>query len=152
YLSAVVLAGGVVSALGTEEQRAEVLEQLSSGGLRLALAHAEPGSRWRDGATAVTASSAGTEWRLTGVKAPVPHGDAEMLVVTAALPDGGTGAFLVAGDATTRSHATAYDGTRVSRVVLDGAVGVPLGDPGADATATIGAALDRARIIACHEA
>ncbi|QCX27653.1 acyl-CoA dehydrogenase family protein [Nocardioides jishulii] len=152
YLSTVVLAGGMVAALGTDVQRAEVLGPLSSGDLHLALAHAEPGGRWSDGATSVTASLVGNEWRLTGVKEPVLNGDAETLVVTAALPEGGTGGFLVAGEAAMRTSATAYDGTRVSRVVLDGALGVPLGEADSDASQAIGAALDRARIIACHEA
>ncbi|WP_202977732.1 acyl-CoA dehydrogenase family protein [Nocardioides daphniae] len=152
YLAAVVLAGGVVASLGTDAQRAEVLGELSSGNLHLALAHAEPGRRWSDTASSVTATLVGDEWRISGVKEPVLHGDAGTLVVTAALPEGGTGAFLVAGESATTTTATAYDGTRVSRVVLDGARGVPLGEAGADATEGIAVALDRARITACHEA
>ena len=49
---------------------------------------------------AVTATGSGDGWTLSGVKEPVPHGArADRLVVSAALPDGGTGLFLVAGDA-----------------------------------------------------
>src|SRR5689334_24008675 len=42
YLSSVVLAGGLVSACGTAEQRREVLGALSEGESVLAFAHDEP--------------------------------------------------------------------------------------------------------------
>ncbi len=79
-------------------------------------------------------------------------GDAERLVVSAALPDGGTGLFLVDGDAVTRTTSRAYDGSRVSRVELDGTAATPLGEPGVDASAALASVLDLGRIAACHEA
>ena len=100
YLTSVVLAGGLVSAVGTAEQRQEVLGALSAGESVLAFAHDEPGRGWTPSAEKVTASQDGDTWTLTGVKEPVPHGArADVLVVSAALPDGGTGLFLVEGDA-----------------------------------------------------
>ena len=45
YLTSVVLAGGLVSACGTAEQRQEVLGALSAGESVLAFAHDEPGPR-----------------------------------------------------------------------------------------------------------
>ena len=100
FLTSVVLAGGVVAAAGTEEQKASLLEAVGSGETVLAFAHAEPGTRWGSTAAAVTASGSGDEWTLTGVKEPVPFGArADQLVVSARLDDGGTGLFLVAGDA-----------------------------------------------------
>src|SRR3954464_3828630 len=59
FLASVVLAGGVVAAAGSEEQRADVLESVASGDVVLAFAHAEPGARWTASATAVTAVEAG---------------------------------------------------------------------------------------------
>ena len=112
FLTTVVLAGGAVAAAGTEEQKAEVLEALSSGECVLAFAHAEPGTRWTTSASSVTASAAGDGWTISGVKEPVPHGArADRLVVSAALPDGGTGLFLVSPDATglTRSGYPTFD-------------------------------------------
>jgi alkylation response protein AidB-like acyl-CoA dehydrogenase len=44
YLTSVVLAGGLVAAAGSEEQKTELLGALSSGESVLAFAHAEPGS------------------------------------------------------------------------------------------------------------
>ena len=96
FLTSVVLAGGVVAAAGSADQRRELLGPLAAGECVLALAHAEPGSRWSPYASAVTATGAGAAWTLRGVKEPVPHGArADRLVVSAALPQGGTGLFVV---------------------------------------------------------
>ena len=84
----------------------------------------------------------------------MPHGArADRLVVSAALPDGGTGLFLVAGDADglTREGYATHDGGRAARVALDGTPAVVLGD-GGDRTAAIARALDGARIAACPQA
>jgi hypothetical protein len=154
FLASVVLAGGVVAAAGSAEQRAEVLGALSAGESVLAFAHAEPGSRWTDTATGVTATDDGDAWTLTGTKEPVLHGArADLLVVSAALPDGGTGLFLVdpSADGVTRDGYATHDGGRAARVALSDVPGVPLGD-GGDATATIAAVLDIGRVIACNEA
>src|SRR3954469_20592252 len=100
FLTAVVLAGGVIAAAGTEEQRTQLLGALSAGESIPAFAHAEPGTRWTSTASGVTAVRDGDGWAVTGVKEPVPHGArADVLVVSAALPDGGTGLFLVAAEA-----------------------------------------------------
>ena len=74
FVEAVVLAGGLVAAVGSAEQRSEVLGGLAEGGLLPAFAHAEPRTRWSASASAVTATKAGEGWTLTGVKEPVPHG------------------------------------------------------------------------------
>ncbi len=92
YLTSVVLAGGLVSACGTNEQRQELLGALSAGESVLAFAHDEPGRGWTPSAEQVTATQDGDGWTLSGVKDPVPHGArADVLVVSAQLPDGGTG-------------------------------------------------------------
>ncbi|MCC2101047.1 MAG: acyl-CoA dehydrogenase family protein, partial [Hyphomicrobiales bacterium] len=46
YVAGVVLAGGLVAALGNDAQRAALLPGLADGSLRLALAHAEEGARY----------------------------------------------------------------------------------------------------------
>jgi len=153
FLTSVVLAGGVVALAGTEEQKASLLEAVASGETVLAFAHAEPGARWTPTAEKVTATASGEAWTLTGVKEPVPHGArADRLVVSAALPDGGTGLFLVDGDAPglTRTGYATFDGGRAARVALDGTPATALGS--GDATAHISRALDGARIAAASEA
>ena len=155
FLASVVLAGGVVCAAGTDDQRAEVLGALASGESLLAFAHAEPGGRWAAAASDVKATGDGTEWTIDGVKEPVLHGArADRLVVSAALPDGGTGLFLVEADASgmTRDGYATFDGGRAARVAFDGTPAVPLGEAGADQTAAIANALDGARVAAANEA
>ena len=148
FLTSVVLAGGLVAAAGSEEQKTELLGGLSSGELVLAFAHAEPGARWTASASGVTASG-GT---LSGVKEPVIQGArADVLIVSAALEGGGTGLFVVdPADLTREAYAT-HDGGRAARITFDGTAATPLGD-GGDAEAVIASVLDIARIIAGNEA
>jgi alkylation response protein AidB-like acyl-CoA dehydrogenase len=163
FLTSVVLAGGVVAAAGSAEQRTDVLGALASGESVLAFAHAEPGARWMPTASAVTATDNGSSWSLSGVKEPVPHGArADRLVVSATLLDGsstgsgrpGTGLFLVdpAADGVTRHGYTTHDGGRAARIAFDAAPAAPLGEAGQDRTPEIARALDAARIAACNEA
>ncbi len=158
FLAAVVLAGGLVADAGSGAQRTDVLGKLAEGELVPALAHLEPGGRWSTTATAVTATESGDGWTLDGVKEPVPHGaSADLLVVSAALPPGGTGRgtglFLVdpSVEGVTRDGYATHDGSRAARIAFTSAAAIPLGE-GGDATGAIAAALDRTRIAACHEA
>jgi alkylation response protein AidB-like acyl-CoA dehydrogenase len=153
FLTSVVLAGGLVSAVGTPEQRAGVLGALSEGQSVLAFAHDEPGSRWAPTAQQVVATQDGDSWTLTGTKEPVHHGArADVLVVSAVLPGGGTGLFLVDGATTTRTGYPTYDGGRAARVDLQATAATPLGQPGQDVTASIATVLDVARVMAANVA
>ncbi len=156
FLTAVVLAGGLVSAVGTAEQRQEHLGALAGGEAVLAFAHAEPGRPYVDDAETVTASQDGDSWTLTGTKEPVPHGArADVLVVSAKLPDGGTGLFLLTGDGLSsveRTSYRSYDGGRAARVVLDGTAATPLGEPGLDVTTSIATVHDIGRVMAANQA
>ena len=153
YLGSVVLAGGLVAAVGTPEQRQEVLGALSAGDVVLAFAHDEPGRRWSASAEQVTASADGT---LSGVKDGVLHGArADVLVVSAKLPDGGTGLFLVDGDALAsveRTGDSTYDGGRAARIAFDGTAATPLGEAGADVTSSIATVQDITRVMAGQQA
>ena len=153
YLHAVVLAGGLVQACGTPEQRQEVLGALAAGERVLALAHDEPGSRWAPTASAVTAAQDGDSWTLTGTKEPVVQGArADQLVVSAKLPDGGTGLFLVEGGSCERTGYPTYDGGRAARVRLDATPATPLGEPGRDVAGSIATIQDLGRVMAANTA
>jgi len=146
YLSAVVVSGGLVAACGTTEQRQRVVAALAGGESLPAFAHDEPGGP-------VTAAREGDAWTLSGTKEPVIHGArADVLVVSAALPDGGgTGLFLVdPAEAAVTGYPT-YDGVRAARVDLDGTTATPLGEPGRDLAASIATVLDLARVMAAHQ-
>ncbi len=153
YLTSVVLAGGLVAACGTAEQRHELLGALSAGESVLAFAHDEPGRGWSVDAEEVTAAQDGDAWTLTGVKEPVLHGArADVLLVSAALPDGGTGLFVVDGDEVDRTGYPTYDGGRAARVAFDGTAATPLGEPGRDLTTSIATVQDITRVMAANQA
>jgi alkylation response protein AidB-like acyl-CoA dehydrogenase len=158
FIETVVVAGGLVAAVGSEAQRAEILPAIAEGTSVVAFAHAEPGTRWSDAAEAVIATPAGDGWTLSGVKEPVPNGArADLLVVSAVLPAdgaGGTGLFLVQPDAPglTRTGYRNHDGTRSANVRFDGTPATLLGTDSTDRTAAIGRVLAEARIAYAHEA
>lgn len=153
FVEAVVLAGGLVAAAGSAEQRAEVLGALAEGTLVPAFAHTEPTSRYELAASDVKASHDGDSWTLTGVKEPVLGGArADLLVVSAAV-EGGTGLFLVQPGASglTRTGYATFDGGRAARVAFDSTPATPLGEPGADQSDVIAATVARAQIAYGHE-
>ena len=153
FLASVVHAGGLVAAAGSPEQRADLLGRLAAGEIVLAAADTSPGGRWASTADGVTAAGSGNEWTLTGVRDPVPNGArADYSVVTADLPDGGTGLVVVEGSATTRTDYAAFDGSRAARVELSETPAVPLGEPGRDLTATIATVSDITRIMGANQA
>ncbi|UAK34945.1 acyl-CoA dehydrogenase family protein [Nocardia asteroides] len=151
-LDAVLVPGGLVAAAGSAEQRQRILPEVASGTKLLAFAHAEPGVRWPSTEQATTASVQGDSYTLTGVKNPVPHGDsAEELVVSAALPDGGVGLFLVAPDApgVVRKPYRTVDGQRGAQLELTDAPAERLGE--AEASETIASVLTYAQASLCAE-
>jgi alkylation response protein AidB-like acyl-CoA dehydrogenase len=153
FIETVVLAGGLVAAVGTAEQRGEILGGISEGTTIAVFAHAEPGTRWSPSAEGVTATRSDDGWTLTGVKEPVPSGARADVLVVSAVIDGGTGLFLVQGDAEglTRTGYRTHDGTRAANVRLEGTPAELLGG-GGDQTAAIERALAEARIAYAHEA
>ncbi|GAB3209087.1 acyl-CoA dehydrogenase family protein [Nocardia tengchongensis] len=153
YLDAVLVPGGLVARVGTAEQRQRVLPALAGGETLLAFAHDEPGTRWPATELATTAVLDGDTYRITGVKNPVPHGDcADQLVVSAALPGGGVGLFLIAADADglTRTPFRTFDGRRGAQLDFASAAAELLGD-GGDARAAVTAVEVAAQASLCAE-
>ena len=103
-------------------------------------------------AVTTTAVQQGDSWALSGRKNPVLAGDsADTLVVSAKLPDGGVGLFLVDGEAVTRHPYRTFDGQRGAQIDLDNAPGEPLGDA-VDASTAIRNGLVRIQSALCAEA
>ena len=154
FIEAVVLAGGLISAVGSADQRSKLLSAIAEGTLIPAFAGNEPAGRWSIAAQGVTATQNGEQWTLTGVKEPVPGGArADLLIVSAKVGDG-TALFAVDADATglDRTGYRTHDGGRAARVSFDKTPATPLGEAGIDRTDDIAAALARAQIAYCHEA
>lgn len=154
YVEAVVLAGGLVAAAGTAEQRAEIIGALAEGTLVPAFAHTEAQGRYGQRAYAVTASQDGDAWTLSGVKEPVLGGARADLLIVSADVDGATALFLVQPDAAglTRTSYSTFDGGRAAHVAFDSTPATPLGEAGADQSAVIAQAVAAAQIAYGHEA
>ena len=149
--TAALIPGGLIAELGTEQQR-KVLEDVASGRTLLAFAHQEPGMRVPTGPLATSAAQAGDTWTVSGRKTPVLAGDsADTAIVTAALPDGGVGLFLVDCAASTRHPFRTFDGRRGAQLDFDSSAAEPLGD-GGDTTADVSRALIRYQSALCAEA
>ncbi|MGO4200515.1 acyl-CoA dehydrogenase family protein [Rhodococcus sp. TAF43] len=153
-LDAVLVPGSLIADVGSEAQRRKILPSVLGGAVLLAFAHAESGTRWPAVEVGTSAVRQGDSWTLTGTKNPVPHGDcADSVVVSAALPDGGVGLFLVDGDApgVARQRYATHDGLRAAQIEFRDAPAEPLGD-GGDVVAAIHAAQVRAQAALCAEA
>jgi alkylation response protein AidB-like acyl-CoA dehydrogenase len=139
FVEAVVLTGGLVAALGSDEQKKEILGGLASGELVPAFAWCDP-----------TGDEKGVQVEgdtLTGVKEPVLNGGrADVLIVFAQGQ-----LFVVKGDDTERTSYSTFDGGRAARVAFDKTPTIPLGEGGnaSEATKDVIAA---ATIAYCHEA
>ncbi|MEO7944006.1 MAG: acyl-CoA dehydrogenase family protein [Marmoricola sp.] len=139
FVEAVVLAGGLVAAHGSVEQRKEILGGLSSGELIPAFAWSEPTGG--EGGVTVEGDA------LTGIKEPVLNGArADALVVFAE-----DRLFLVKAADVERTSYKTFDGGRAARITFDKTPATPLGE-GGDATETIKDVIATATVAYCHEA
>ncbi|GAB4588542.1 acyl-CoA dehydrogenase family protein [Nocardia sp. IFM 10818] len=151
-LDAVYVPGTLIAEAGAPAQRRRILPDVLSGAKLLAFAHEEPGTPWP--ATELTTSAApnGDGYTLTGLKNPVPHGDcADDLVVSAELPDGSTGLFVIAADAAgvTRKPYRTFDERRGAQVEFTDAPAELLS--GGDADSALAAATAVAQASLCAE-
>jgi alkylation response protein AidB-like acyl-CoA dehydrogenase len=150
-LHAALAPGALIAETGTDAQRA-LLDEVAAGQRLLAFAHTEPGMRGASGTVTTTAVQQGDSWTLTGRKNPVlAGGSADTLVVSATLPDGDTGLFLVAADAVTRTPYRTFDGQRAAQIDLTDAAGDPLGSA-SDAGPAITRAVISIQSAMCAEA
>ena len=150
-LHAALAPGALIAELGTDAQK-EQLDDVAAGQRLLAFAHVEPGHRKPTATVTTQAVRQGDSWTLSGRKNPVLAGDcADALVVSAALPDGGTGLFLVDANTVTRHPYRTFDGQRGAQVELDATPAEPLGEA-VDASQAIRDAIIRIQSALCAEA
>lgn len=162
FLATAVLAGGVVAAAGNDTQKTELLGRVMAGDLHMALAYAEPQSRYRLADVATTARKDGDHYVLSGHKAVVLNGAAAETIVVSARTSGaqtdkdGVSLFLVdtGSDGVRIKGYRTQDGGRAAEIHLD-AVNVPadrlLGEEG-QALPIINHAINRAMLAVCAEA
>jgi len=157
YLATVVLGAGLVQELGSLSQRETLLPAIAAGELQLAVAFAEPQSRYSLARIATSAERDGEGWRMNGRKCVVLNAaNADVLLVSARDASGAIGVFRVPAQSaglTLHGYRT-IDGSHAADIVLD-AVALP-----ADAllgTTAIGLGalervIDRAALCVCAEA
>ncbi|MGV6808149.1 MAG: acyl-CoA dehydrogenase family protein [bacterium] len=121
YLETLVLTGGVLRRVDNA-LAAEKIESLMMGGLQGAVAHFEAQSRGAHENIATSAQASGDGFVIQGQKPAVYNAPvADILVVSAKMPDGGMGLFLVEKD-TAGLSVNAYptvDGHVAAEVTLD---------------------------------
>jgi alkylation response protein AidB-like acyl-CoA dehydrogenase len=146
--------GALIAERGSDAQT-QLLDEVAAGQKLLAFAHLETGHRKPTAAVATQAARQGNSWTLTGTKNPVVAGDcADILVVSAALPDGGTGLFLVDSEAVDRHPYPTFDGQRGAQIDLNSAPAEPLGgaSQAVDASIAIRDTIIRIQSALCSEA
>jgi alkylation response protein AidB-like acyl-CoA dehydrogenase len=139
YLSTVCLAANAILAVGTEEDKRELLPAIAGGQRIATLALAEPAGRWDASGIETEATPDGDGYRLSGTKSYVTDGHiASLILVAGRLPEtsgeDGIGLFAVEGDADglTRTPLDTIDMTRKqARLDLDGVRARAVGEPGA---------------------
>ena len=128
YIPNVVLAGGLISRLGNEEQKTNFLPKIISGEIQMSLAFAEPQSRFNLSDVITTAKKDGENYLLDGYKAVVMNGpSSDTLIVVARtsgtqLEEKGLSLFLVdpsAKGVSLRNYSN-VDGSKASEVTLEG--------------------------------
>ena len=157
YVSAVVLAGGLLADAGSGEQQAEWLSPLIDGGKRLAPALLEPGGRYRLDRIDTQARANGGGWSLFGEKIQVVGGvGADGFLVPARVgDDDGLTLFLVpaGADALQVAPQKRVDSRNAAILRLDGVsigAGDVLGKIGGG-SAPLQRAVDRATVALCGE-
>lgn len=162
YLPTVVLAGGLVARHGSDAQKADVLSKVIEGDLMMALAFAEPQSRFNLADVTTRAEADGDGFVLSGHKAVVFGAASAGKIIVSARTAGdirerdGVTLFLVDNDADglSRRDYRTVDGLRASEVLLDGV------KVGADAVigpvggglALLEEAIDHGTVAVCAEA
>jgi alkylation response protein AidB-like acyl-CoA dehydrogenase len=157
-----VIGGGLISALGSAEQKAELLPKIMEGTLQLACAYAEAGSRYNLASTKTSAELKGDSVTLNGSKIAVLNGSNAQKILVVARESGaetareGVSVFIVdteAAGVSIRAY-TNVDGKKAAEISLQDvtvAASARLGAAGAALTA-LEAVIDRATVCASAEA
>ncbi|MGB8843412.1 MAG: acyl-CoA dehydrogenase family protein [Aliidongia sp.] len=162
FIPTVVLGAGLISAVGTPEQKDEILPKLAAGQLFMALAHGEAKSRYSLAHVETKAQRSDDGYILSGAKAVVLGGDCADIFIVSARTSGATtdstgiSLFLVERGSPgleIRGYPN-VDGTRAAELTLEGVhvrAAQLLGTEG-DAYALIEHAVDRGIAALCAEA
>ena len=132
YIPNVVLAGGLISRLGSEDQKNELLPKIISGEIQMSVAFSEPQSRFDLNDVITVAKKEGDSYTIDGYKAVVMNGPSSNNMIIVARTSGnqldekGLSLFIV--DPTLKGvslrNYSNVDGSKASEVTLEN-VSVP---------------------------
>lgn len=126
YVPQVVTCGALIAALGDDHQKNALLAPLAEGKAKIALAHAEEGSRHDLSRVNAKAVRDGAGWRLTGRKiAVLGAGEADTILISARTPKG-IGVFAAPRTSLSLETYLTLDGGTAARITLDN-VALPAG-------------------------
>lgn len=154
FLATVGIAAPLISALGSDQQKQELLGAIASGEKVVAVAYTEPEGSWDLGQISTSATEENGGWAFEGTKSYVIDGLAADDLLVAARADAGIGIFVVPGEMVERRGLETMDQTRkLAEVRLDG-VRVPaasrLGVEGGEAALSL--VLEKAIVLLANEA
>ena len=127
YIPSIVLSGGLISKLGSVEQKSEYLPKLISGDMQMSVAFSEPQSRFDLNDVTTSAKKENDEFVLDGYKAVVMNGPSSDMIIVVARTSGnqldrkGLTLFLVNPESkgvSMRNYST-VDGSKASEVTLE---------------------------------
>lgn len=138
YMESVIFAGGLITQLGSDAQKEEMLGAIASGELQAAVALDEPNSHYQLSEVQTTAKQQGDSWSLTGRKAVVIGGHTAGKILVSARTAGdlrdqqGISLFIVdpASAGVKRRNYATVDGRKGCELFLDNAQGELLGQAG----------------------
>ena len=127
FLETVIMSGGLIDDHGSDEQKSSVLEPAISGEMHLALAYAEPQSRFNLSDVVTEAKSDGDNFILNGYKSVVMNGpSADKIIISARtsgaqLDESGISLFIVDAnsDGLNKTNYKTVDGRRASDLTLE---------------------------------
>ena len=162
YMPSVVLAGGIISSLGSKEQVESIIPNIISGDVRYAFAHSEPQSRFDLFDVKTSAAVSGDDFILNGFKSVVFGGPIATHLIISARTSGdqrdtnGITLFLVdkKSEGLTLQNYPTIDEYRASEVVIENlkvSKDMVLGEVD-NAYNAIDENIDRSTIAVCAEA
>ena len=154
FLSTAVLGARLIADLGTPAQQQALLPVIAGGDLKLALAHAEPGTRFDPCGGQTAAGADGDGLRLTGKKVVVLDAPSADRLLVVARENGAPVLAMTDPEAAgmTMTQYRMVDERGGADITFDNTPAERIGIPGADVRAAIDVAFDLATSFLCSEA
>jgi len=127
FLETIIMSGGLIDEHGSDQQKSSILEPAIAGQLHLALAYAEPQSRFNLSDVVTEAKSDGDNFILNGYKSVVMNGPSANKIIISArtsgtqLEENGITLFMVDGDSEglNKTNYKTVDGRRASDLTIE---------------------------------